>query len=121
MKQITLVATGFALVTKTTRPRVFLGEMNRVVPWLELTGLITPFAATSVGAKGGRPAFPLETMLRIHFMQQWFGLCDPTMEEALHDVPLYCEFAQLDAGATRLPDKSTTIATTAARRNTNHH
>ena len=109
MKQITLAATAFALVTKTTRKRVFLGEMNRVVPWLELTGLITPFAATGLGAKGGRPPFAVETMLRIHFMQQWFGLSDPAMEEALHDVPLYCEFAQLDAGATRLPDESTIL------------
>ena len=109
MKQITLAATAFALVTKTTRTRVFLGEMNRVVPWLELTGLITPFAATGLGAKGGRPPFAVETMLRIHFMQQWFGLSDPAMEEALHDVPLYCEFAQLDAGATRLPDESTIL------------
>ena len=83
--------------------------MNRVVPWLELTGLITPFAATGLGAKGGRPPFAVETMLRIHFMQQWFGLSDPAMEEALHDVPLYCEFAQLDAGATRLLDESTIL------------
>ena len=82
MKQIALAATAFALVTKTTRKRVFLGEMNRVVPWLELTGLITPFAATGLGAKGGRPPFAVETMLRIHFMQQWFGLSDPAMEEA---------------------------------------
>ena len=104
-----LAATAFALVTKTTRKRVFLGEMNRVVPWSELVGLIAPFAATGLGAKGGRPPFAVETMLRIHFMQQWFGLSDPAMEEALHDVPLYCEFAQLDAGATRLPDESTIL------------
>ena len=109
MKQITLAASGFALVTKTTRKRVFLGEMNRVVPWSELVGLIAPFAATGLGAKGGRPPFAVETMLRIHFMQQWFGLSDPAMEEALHDVPLYCEFAQLDPGATRLPDESTIL------------
>jgi IS5 family transposase len=48
-------------------------------------------------------------MLRIHFMQQWFGLSDPAMEEALHDVPLFREFAALDAGATRLPDESTIL------------
>jgi IS5 family transposase len=42
-------------------------------------------------------------------MQQWFGLSDPAMEEALHDVPLYCEFAQLDAGISRLPDESTIL------------
>lgn len=48
-------------------------------------------------------------MLRIHFMQQWFGLSDPAMEEALHDVPLYREFAGLDAGVTRMPDESTIL------------
>ena len=48
-------------------------------------------------------------MLRIHFLKQWFGLSDPAMEEALHDVPLYREFAGLDAGASRLPDESTIL------------
>ena len=48
-------------------------------------------------------------MLRIHFMQQWFGLSDPAMEEALHDTPLYCEFARLDPGVSRLPDESTIL------------
>ncbi|CAB3778804.1 hypothetical protein LMG28614_00741 [Paraburkholderia ultramafica] len=48
-------------------------------------------------------------MLRIHFMQQWFGLSDPAMEEALCDVPLYREFVGLDGGMTRLPDESTIL------------
>lgn len=48
-------------------------------------------------------------MLRIHFLQQWFGLSDPDMEEALHDMSLYCEFAHLDPAATRLPDESTIL------------
>jgi IS5 family transposase len=109
MKQISLASTGFELVTKRTRKRVFLDEMNLVVPWTELVGLIQPFAPGGAGAKGGRPAFPVETMLRIHFLQQWFGLSDPAMEEALHDVSLYCEFARLDPGAMRLPDETTIL------------
>jgi IS5 family transposase len=48
-------------------------------------------------------------MLRIHFMQQWFTLSDPAMEEALHDVPLFREFAGLDSWTTRLPDESTIL------------
>ena len=48
-------------------------------------------------------------MLRIHFMQQWFGLSDPAMEEALHDVPPYRQFAGLDAGITRLSDETTIL------------
>jgi transposase, IS5 family len=109
MKQISLAATGFELVTKRTRKRVFLDEMNLVVPWTELVGLIQPFAASGTGVKGGRPSFPVETMLRIHFLQQWFGLSDPAMEEALHDVSLYCEFARLDPGSMRLPDETTIL------------
>ena len=109
MKQISLATTGFELVTKRTRKRVFLDEMNLVVPWTELVSLIQPFASGGTGPKGGRPSFPVQTMLRIHFLQQWFGLSDPAMEEALHDVSLYCEFARLDPGVMRLPDESTIL------------
>ena len=108
MKQISLATAGFQLVTKRTRKRVFLDEMNLVVPWAALVSLIAPFAP-STGDKGGRPPFAVETMLRIHFLQQWFGLSDPAMEEALHDVSVYCDFARLDPGATRLPDESTIL------------
>ena len=83
--------------------------MNLVVPWTELVNLIEPFASSGTTAKGGRPAFAVETMLRIHFLQQWFGLSDPAMEEALHDTSLYCEFARLDPGAMRLPDETTIL------------
>jgi IS5 family transposase len=106
MKQISLAATGFEIVTKRTRKREFLDEMNQVVPWAELIALIEPHAPAG---KTGRPPFAVSTMLRIHFLQQWFGLSDPAMEEALHDVPLYREFACLDAGATRMPDESTIL------------
>ena len=106
MKQISLAATGFELVTKRTRKREFLDEMNLVVPWSELVGLIQAHAPAG---KTGRPPFAVLTMLRIHFMHQWFGLSDPVMEEALHDVPLYREFAGLDAGASRMPDESTIL------------
>lgn len=109
MKQISLATIGFKLVTKRTRKSVFLDEMNLVVPWTELVGLIQQFAPSGAGTQGGRPAYPVETMLRIHFLQQWFGLSDPAMEEALHDTSLYCEFARLDPGMMRLPDESTIL------------
>src|SRR5690606_40051969 len=81
-------------------------EMDAVIPWLDLLALIAPHAPAG---KTGRPPFALETMLRIHLLQQFFGHSDPAMEEALHDVPLYREFAHLDAGITRLPDESTIL------------
>ena len=97
---------GLILTTKRTRKREFLDEMNRVVPWSALVELVAAHAP--VGNKG-RPPFPVETMLRIHFMQQWFTLSDPAMEEALHDVPLFREFSGLDNWTTRLPDESTIL------------
>ena len=58
---------------------------------------------------GAQPADEIETILRIHYMQQWFGLSDPAMEEAPHDVPLYLEFAGLGSGASRIPDETTIL------------
>ena len=106
MKQKSFATNGFELISKRTRKREFLDEMNLVVPWTELIALIEPHAPAG---KTGRPPFAVATMLRIHFLQQWFGLSDPAMEEALHDVPLYCEFAHLDPGMGRLPDESTIL------------
>jgi IS5 family transposase len=103
---MTQLGLGLDLSTKRTRKREFLDEMRRVVPWSRLIALIEPHYPKG---KTGRPPFPIATMLQIHFMQQWFGLSDPAMEEALYDVPLYREFAGLDEGMTRLPDESTIL------------
>ena len=108
MKQMSLGESGFERKTKRTRKREFLDEMNLVVPWRELVLLIAPHAPTP-GAKGGRPPFAVETMLRIHFVQQWFNLSDPAMEEALYDMALFREFVGLDAGQDNLPDESTIL------------
>jgi IS5 family transposase len=109
MKQISLATTGYELISKRTRKRIFLEEMNLVVPWTELVRLVQPYSSPEPTSKGGRPAFRIETMLRIHFLQQWFGLSDPAMEEALEDIPMYWQFAQLDPGITRLPDETTIL------------
>lgn len=108
MKQMSLSGSGFERKTKRTRKRQFLDEMNLVVPWAELVSLIAPHAPTS-GAKGGRPPFAVETLLRIHFLQQWFNLSDPAMEESLYDMALFREFVGLDAGEDNLPDESTIL------------
>ena len=85
MQQMSLATTGFELVTKRTRKREFLDEMNLVIPWTQLLALIGPHAPA---AKTGRPPFPIEVMLRIHLLQQFFGHSEPAMEEALHDIAL---------------------------------
>ena len=92
---------GLNLSTRRTRKAVFLDEMELVVPWRELIALI---AAASPVASTGRPPFAHETMLRIHFLQQWFGLSDLAMEEALFETPLYRDFAGLSS-AERIPDR----------------
>ncbi len=102
MKQADL---GLNLTTKRTRKREFLAQMERVVPWAALVELVSPHAPEG---KKGRPPFAVETMLRIHFMQQWFTLSDPAMEEALHDIALFRELAGLGWDS-RLPDESTIL------------
>ena len=103
MKQSSL---GLGTSTKRTRRREFLDEMDRVVPWSDLVAQIAPFMPEG---KRGRPPFPVESLLRIHFMQQWFTLSDPAMEEALHDMPLFRDFAGLGGWDDRLPDESTIL------------
>jgi IS5 family transposase len=103
MKQLGL---GLNLSTKRTRKREFLEEMERVVPWAALVQVVEPYYPR---AKTGRPPFGIETMLRIHYLQQWFALSDPAMEEALHDMPVFREFAKLGDGAERLPDETTIL------------
>ena len=102
MKQADL---GLNLTTKRTRKREFLAQMEHVVPWTALVQLVAPQAPEG---RKGRPPFSVETMLRVHFMQQWFTLSDPAMEEALHDIALFREFAGLGWDS-RIPDESTIL------------
>jgi IS5 family transposase len=105
MDQITL---GLDPLPKKTRKEIFLDEMNQVVPWAKLVALIQPHARGAHQALGGRPPFPIETMLRIHCVQLWWNLSDPAMEEELHERPLYRRFVGLE-GAPRVPDETTIL------------
>ena len=94
---------------KRTKRERFLAEMEAVVPWKALIDLIEPhYPKTS--SKGGRPAYPLATMLRIHLMQQWYSLSDPAMEDALIEVPTMRRFAGIDMISDRIPDETTILA-----------
>ncbi|RVU45947.1 IS5 family transposase [Rubrivivax rivuli] len=99
---------GLDPLPKKTRKEVFLDEMNQVVPWAALVELIRSHARGAHQALGGRPPFPIETMLRIHCLQLWWNLSDPAMEEELHERPLYRRFAGLE-GAARMPDETTIL------------
>ncbi len=91
---------------KRTRREVFLAEMEQVVPWQALLGLIEPHYPKM--GRPGRQPYPLATMLRIHFLQQWYALSDPAMEEALYDTPVMRRFAQL-GGLADIPDETTIL------------
>ena len=106
MKQLGLDDSGFVKHPKKTRKAQFLAEMELVAPWTRLVALIEPYYPKA--GKGRRP-IALETMLRIHFMQQWFAYSDPAMEEALHDIPLLRDFAGLDATVESMPDETTIL------------
>lgn len=102
MKQSSL---GLDPNTRKTRKREFLERMDCVVPWAELVAVIAPYYPQG---RMGRAPFSLESMLRVHFMQQWFCLSDPAMEEAFFDTPLFRQFAQFSEYA-RVPDESTIL------------
>jgi IS5 family transposase len=104
-KQPTLATSGFERYRKPTRRDQFLGEMNTVVPWEKLTALIEPMYPQGEGA--GRPPVGLERMLRIHFLQHWFNLSDPSVEEALYDSRAMREFVGIDLGREPVPDETT--------------
>lgn len=108
MKQRSLAENGYERRSKPTKRQRFLAEMEAVIPWARLVALASP-AQPQRSARGGRKAFAVETMLRIHFMQQWFALSDPGMEEALHDIPALRHFAGLDAGDDLIPDESSIL------------
>ena len=105
MKQQTLaMASGFERCSKKTRRALFLEEMEQVVPWAELCGLIEPVYAK---AGHGRPPVGAERMLRIYFLQQWFNLSDPGVEEALYDSAGMRRFVGIDLGREPVPDETT--------------
>ena len=91
---------------KKTRREIFLAEMEQVVPWSALLKLIAPHYPT-LGQRGRQP-YALATMLRIHFLQQWYALSDPGMEEALYEMPVMRRFAGL-GGLDNIPDETTIL------------
>src|SRR2546422_2689642 len=105
MKQRTLaMMTGFEQYRKKTRREVFLEEMEQVVPWRELCALVAPHYPKP---GNGRPPVGVERMLRIYFLQQWFNLSDPAVEEALYDSGVMRQFVGIDLGCEPVPDETT--------------
>lgn len=97
---------GFERHRKPTRRDEFLAQMERVVPWTDLCALIEP-VYPKARESGGRPPIGLERMLRIYFLQQWYDLSDPAVEEALYDSQAMRRFVGIDLGREPVPDETT--------------
>jgi hypothetical protein len=96
--------TGFEQYTRKTRRAIFLEEMEQVVPWRELCALVDPHYPKP---GNGRPPVGVERMLRIYFLQQWFNLSDPAVEDALYDSAVMRQFVGSDLGCEPPPDETT--------------
>jgi len=107
MKQSTFASLAFEGKKKQTRRERFLAEMEAVVPWSELLSVIEPYYPKSGGR--GRQPMSLLSMLRIHYMQQWYALSDPAMEDALYEIESMRRFAGLELGEDAIPDESTIL------------
>jgi transposase, IS5 family len=106
MKQTTFASLAWSAKGKTTRRERFLAEMNAVMPWGKLVALIEPHYAK---AGDGRRPLPLERMLRVYFMQQWFNLSDPQAEDSLYDIEPMRRFAGIELAEDVVPDETTIL------------
>ena len=105
-EQRTFASVPYDTKGKVTRRERFLGEMDRVIPWGTLRRIIAPHY---VQAGRGRRPLPLETMLRVYFLQQWFDLSDPQAEDMLYDSESMRRFARVELGEDTVPDESTIL------------
>src|SRR5580765_2615475 len=106
MRQLTLATVGFEKHGKLTRRAAFLAEMEEVVPWRELCAVVEPHYPKR---GNGRPPIGLERMLRLHFLQHWFNLSDPAVEEALYESVSMRRFVGIDLGREPAPDETTIL------------
>lgn len=105
-EQTTFASLAWAGKKKQTKREKFLSEMDQVVPWDKLVGMIEPHYPK---AGNGRRPMGLEPMVRVYFVQQWYGLSDPGMEEALYDIESVRRFAGIELGEQEIPDESTIL------------
>ena len=103
MSQMSFADAEFTQKRRRTRKERFLARMDELIPWDVLEGIIEPHYPK---AGNGRKPYPLSTMLRVHFLQQWYDLSDPAAEDALYEVTPMRQFAKLSLDAA-IPDEST--------------
>src|SRR4030066_1314370 len=106
MRSASFASLAYENKKKKTRREKFLEEMERAIPWEKLLQVVRKHYPI---AGNGRQPMPLEMMLRIYFMQQWYGLSDPAMEDALYDIESIRRFAGIDLGVDVIPDETTIL------------
>jgi IS5 family transposase len=106
MKQTTFASGAWDRKGKVTRRERFLAEMDTVIPWQPILALIAPHYPK---AGNGTQPMPMERMLRIYFMQQWFNLSDPAAEDSLYDSESMRRFAGIELLDDAVPDESTIL------------
>ncbi|MGH7837108.1 MAG: IS5 family transposase [Candidatus Binataceae bacterium] len=104
VRQSTFATAGFERHQKITKRAAFLAEMDQLVPWQRLCTIVEKHYPRG---EGGRPTIGLERMLRMYFLQLWFNLSDPAVEEALYDIGSMRVFVGVDLGRERVPDETT--------------
>ena len=109
MKQITFAQAEHQNKKKVTRRERFLAEMNVLVPWQRLLDALSPSYYPDSAGKRGRPPTPLERMLRIYFLQQWYGLADEALEDAIYDSQAMRDFVGIDLSIESVPDATTLL------------
>ncbi|MBN8437288.1 MAG: IS5 family transposase [Candidatus Accumulibacter sp.] len=106
MKQISFSQVEYAGKKRTTRREVFLAEMERVMPWSEVLGVIEPHYPKG---KRGRPPVGLERMLRVYLVQQWYNLSDEGAEDEITDSQALRGFVGIDLSRESAPDATTLL------------
>jgi len=106
IQQTSFSQAEFAGKKKITRREKFLGRMEEMIPWAELLAVIEPYYPKG---ERGRPPIGLERMLRVYFLQQWYGLADEAIEDAIYDSQAMRGFARIDLATDGVPDATTLL------------
>jgi len=106
MSQRSFASAEYAMKKRTRRER-FLAEMERIVPWSRLIAVIEPLYPKS--GRVGRPPIGVPKMLRMYCLQQWYGLADEALEDALYDSQALRDFVGIDLSRESVPDATTLL------------
>lgn len=104
-EQLSFSQAEYGAKKKLTRRDIFLAEMEQVVPWSRLISIIEPHYPK--GGQRGRPPIGIERMLRMYFIQQWYGLADVAVEDAIYDSQSLRNFCSIDLNVQSVPDATT--------------